>query len=138
MFTHKWITFKSRLAFSNSLISFVNMDRPLKLFRFSQKLYQRIGIYPPQSNQNHSFNSKNVFFICVMAHIVSFVGAFFLFKAKRLDEYALSFYFAVSAVSTIFYYITNIYQIDNILKLIEKFEEFIGKSEPKFAGLGYF
>lgn len=56
-------------------------------------------------------------------------GAFFLFKAKRLDEYGISFHVTVSVTAGLFYFISNINQVGNILKLIKKFEEFIGKSK---------
>lgn len=111
----------------------MKMARPIKLFDFTQKCYQKIGIYPPQSNRNHNFNPKNLFFVCSMVHIVTLHAAFFLFEAKRLDEYDLSFYYVQLILSAIFYFISNIYQIDNIIKLIDKYEEFVGKSKSEFV-----
>lgn len=105
------------------------MARPLKLFRIVQKSYQMIGIFPRQPNQIYPLNSTNVLYLYTMVQFIIVSSVYFLFKAERLDEFGLSFYVTLTATSILFYYVTNIHQIGNILKLIEKFEEFIGNSE---------
>lgn len=112
-----------------SLVLIAAMSRPIKLFQFTQKLYHSIGIHPPQSDENHLINIKNGLCIFTWIQMGTLSGAFFLFKAKRLDEYGISFHVAVSVAAGLFYFITNIYQLKNILKLIERFEEFIGLSK---------
>lgn len=112
-----------------SLMLIVAMARPIKLFQFTQKLYHSFGIYPTQSDENLSFNIKNGFVIFVLAQMSIFVGAFFVFQAKRLDEFGASFHISVTSIATLFYFITAMYQMENILKLIVKFEEFIGNSK---------
>lgn len=107
----------------------VIMARPIKLFCFNQKLFQKIGILRLQSNQNNSFNLKKWLFLFSVIQLSIVFGGFFLFKANTLDERGLTFYVGLSAICFTFYYISSILQIDNILKLIENFEELIGNSK---------
>lgn len=111
-----------------SLVLIVAMARPIKLFQFLQKLYHLIGIHPPQSNENHKFNLQNGFFIFAWVQMVTLTGAFILFKAKTFSEFSISFHICVTTLVNLFGYIMNIYQKGNILNLIEKLNEFIGKS----------
>lgn len=107
------------------------MARPIKLFQFTQKLYRLVGLYPPQSNinQSHSFNVENYFIIFTLAQMSILSGAFFLFEAKRLDEFGVSFHDVTTIITDLFYFISTLYQMENILKFIEQFEELIGESE---------
>lgn len=105
------------------------MARPIKLFRFTEELYHTIGIYALQSKEVRLFNLKNGFCTFVWIQMGTLSGAFFLFKAERLDEYGISFHVTVSVAAGLFYFITTIFQMGNILELIEKFEEFIGRSK---------
>lgn len=67
-----------------------------------------------------------------MIQISVATGAFFLFKAKHLDEMGISFYATASVIAVIFYFVSNIRQNGNILLLIEKFDEFVAQSKLKF------
>lgn len=121
------------LMFTDVLISLIfvsTMSGSIKLFKFLQNSYQTIGIYQPsESYQNRSLNSKNVFFIFCMTKFGTSVGIFFLFEAKQLDEYCLTFFCALSTIAAVFYLISNLYQIENISKLIATFEEMIALSK---------
>lgn len=122
------------LMFMSAFISLVldlTMAASVELFKFLQNYYKTIGIYPPasQSSQNCRLNSKNVFCIFCMANFATFAGIFFLFKAKQLDEFCISFFCSGSTTIGVFYLISLLYQIENILKLIETFEGLIEKSE---------
>lgn len=105
------------------------LTKPVELFNFLKKSYETIGVYEPQSCQNHLFNSKNVFIICSLAQLGTFVGIYFIFEAKQLEEYCITFFCTLSSIAGAFYLVTNIYQNENVLKLIEKFEELIAKSK---------
>lgn len=111
-----------------SLVLIAAMARPIKLFQFVRKLYHLTGIYPPQSGGNYKFNLKNGFFIFAWVQMTTFTGAFFLFKAERFSEFSISFHMCTALMSDLFCFIMNIYQIENMLKLIEKFNEFMQKS----------
>lgn len=92
-------------------------------------MYQTIGAYPSQSNgRNYFFNSRNGFFVIYWAHMGVLSAVFMIFKAKSLDEFGISFHITTSIAAGLYFFVTYIFQIKNILKLIEKFEEFIEKS----------
>lgn len=55
--------------------------------------------------------------------------AFCRFEATSVADYGKSFYAFVSQFSAFWDFITTIWQISNILKLIEKYEMFILKSK---------
>lgn len=114
----------------NNSIMAVTKARPIKLFCFAHKFYQKIGVYQPtQLKQNQPFNLINTLLLYNLLQFGITTGAFFLFEATSLDEFGLTFYETLTVLSLAFYHVTNIYQIGNVLKLIENFEEFIGTSK---------
>lgn len=129
----KTLSIHSTYSYELSMILTLTMAIPIKLFQFTQKLYSSVGIYPPVASKNHLFNSKNGFIIFSWGHLSIFIGVFFLFKAESLYEYGCSYHICLTTLAAIFYFLTNIYQMENILKLIEKFDEFIACSELKFT-----
>lgn len=100
---------------------------PIKLFQSAQSYYQAIGIFPSQLQPTGHVNWKN--FVIISACILCFISisTYFLFEANSLTELAITFYGCTGLVSGISYYLTNIYQRENIFKLIGKFEDFIEK-----------
>lgn len=102
----------------------------IKTFHFVRHFNPKIGIYPPQSYQS-SFNRINIFFIFMMIQLTVSEGAFYLFKEKNFDEILMSFISSNTSVCTIFHFVLMIWQNGNILKLIEKFDEFIEQSKWK-------
>lgn len=112
------------------LVWVVAMARPIKLFHFTQKLYHSFGLYPPESNdQSQTFNVKNGFIIFALVQIIPLSMAFFLFRANRLDEFGVSFHVSLKTLLALLNFITTICKMGNILKFIDKFEEFIEKSK---------
>lgn len=111
------------------MILIADMARPIKLFQFAQKLYHSFGIYSTQSDGNHSFNIRNGLILFAWIQMDTFVGTFSLFKAKHLDEFGVGFHIFITTIAVLLYFIIIINQLGNILKLITKFEEFIGKSK---------
>lgn len=57
------------------------------------------------------------------------VFGFVIFKAQSVYEYGITFCVTITLVGLIVIYICIIYTVTNILKLIEKYEEFIEKRE---------
>lgn len=105
-------------------------DSTVKLFQLTQKYYHIIGIFPSQLQPNHRFNWKNVLilFVCVASFISIFCSLIFLFfETNSMEELASTFYSQTALLTAILYYLLNIFQRDHIYRMIEYFEEFIGK-----------
>lgn len=112
-----------------SLMLIVAMARSIKLFQSTQKWYDWFGIYPTQSNENRLFNLRNGVFIFTLAQMGTLTGIFFVFQAKRFDVFCSGFERSATIVVQSLYFIIIIFQMGNILKFIEKFEELIAESE---------
>lgn len=57
------------------------------------------------------------------------IGAFSVWEAKSLDEFGFSFHICITTIALLLYFIIIIFQMGNVSKLIQKFEEFIGESK---------
>lgn len=102
-----------------------------KIFRAVQKYFKALGFYPPpQPNQTCEFNRKNVFYIFAVAGMLIPLMGFFLFKATSAYEYSVSFYMSIVMITMTTYCSVLIYKMGSIVKLIEKYEEFIKKRKP--------
>lgn len=100
----------------------------IKSFAFARHFYQKIGIYPPKSNQC-LFNWKNVLLILIIIHGSVSLGAYFVFRAERLDEMGLTFYGSVTMAGTACGFVLMIWQNGKTLKLIEQYDDLIEQSE---------
>lgn len=101
------------------------------LFKFIQKCYQDVGIYPSQSNQNHNtINSKigGFHFFSFAQFFISTI-AYALFEANSAIEYGLAFFICPSIVFYCSLYLISLWQIKSISNFIENCERFIEKSE---------
>lgn len=105
----------------------IDCDGPIKLFPSTQKYYQAIGIFPSQLQPSGQFHWKNLVILCACILCLISIMTYFLFEANSLAELAITFYGCTGLVSAIFYYLTNIFQRENIFELIQKFENFIEK-----------
>lgn len=106
------------------------MAGSIKLFQSVQNSYKTLGIYSPNSNQIFSFNLKKLFFL--LGLIVTFVSRFgyFLFEAKFVEENGFkSFYQSISVLIALGDFLLSIWQMPEILQLIEMYDAFIRKSE---------
>lgn len=105
----------------------------IKLFRSVQKYFEGLGFHAPsQPNQNCKLNHKNGYYIFAVAGMFFPITAFLLFKAKSAYEYSVSFYLSVVMVTMTVYCVVLIYKIGSIVKLIESYEDFVGKRKPQF------
>lgn len=118
----KWSRYQNSLP-----LNFIMATATIKLFQFSQNFYTRIGIYP----NSKSFNWKNLLVLFVLAQFFISSFAYFLFKAKTIGERADSFYFSLTALTCVIFFLINISKIDEIRNLIDNFEAFIQKSKYK-------
>lgn len=101
----------------------------LKMFQSLRKYFQILGTYSPGPDESRLFNLKNIFTLfCYIQLFISAV-AFTLFKAKTVIEFGLNYYGYMTELLCVFVISTQIYQMNNILKLIEDCEDFIEKSK---------
>lgn len=114
-------------AFSWILI--VIMAGQVKLFQILQNVYFKLGIfYPSQSNQNHSMNSRKLFFLISYIQMLLLSFEFLLFEAESVSELGISFYSTVTELGCLINFLMIAWKIPKIFDLIEKFEKFIEKS----------
>lgn len=105
-------------------------EERLKLLQFTQKVYQEMGIYPSQSNQNwHSINWRNTFTLFSFVQLFIFSGAFLIFEAETVIDAGQSFYTTDTVLWSTIFYLIQWWKMSKILKLIEGFGNFIEKSE---------
>lgn len=103
----------------------------IKLFRFIQKTYQAIGVFPPKSNQNRSpINFKDWFFIfCEVLFFISTAAHLFFEANNSMIEYGLIFFTCTTSIFCIVTYLILFWQMKNILNFIENCERFVEKSK---------
>lgn len=111
------------------------MTKPIKLFQNVQKIYQMMSIYPPQSNQNCTFNIKNLCILLSMVSVTIASIAYVLFDTRSAVEYGRCCIAIFSELEMILYFFVQFSKMPRIRKLIENFEAFIKKSEyfPTFS-----
>lgn len=100
----------------------------MKLFQCVEQLHQALGIQPTPSSLNTSFNLKNVFALFCIVHLFATSTVFLLFEAETVANMSDSFYVSISALSCICNLLISIWRVQQIIRLIEKFEQFIEKS----------
>lgn len=107
------------------------MPAAIKLFQLLQKFYKFLGL-DIGSNSQCSLNLKNVFIFTSAAQLFISSTAFSLFKAQTVDDYSLSFFISITTFFATINFVVIAWEMANILRLIGKYEEFIGKSELRF------
>lgn len=104
----------------------------LKLLQFTQNLYGDMGIciHPSQSNQI-SFSVNWRYFFVLISMLLMFISSlvFLVFKADTFIDAGMSFYAAVTELSCLFFVYIHLHNMPKILKLIEKYEDFIAESK---------
>lgn len=105
----------------------------IKLFRFVQKVYQNIGIFPLKSNQSRrrrfSINLRKWLLIFCHAQLFITSAAYLLLEANSNIEYGMTFFICSTVALSMFVYSILVWQMRNILNFIENCEQFMGKSE---------
>lgn len=105
----------------------------MELCHSVRKCFENLGIVPIQSNQNSSFNSKNLFVLMCLLQMFLSSLAYLLFEAKSIGKLADSFYMILTSLACAIFFSICIWKIANILQLIREFEQFIGKSKFKIS-----
>lgn len=104
------------------------MARLVKPFRIFRKLLRTMGIHFSVHNQNHSINSK-----CLQLCLIKFIFlmssmAFFIFRAKTINEYGESFYISITEMAIASGLYSIIANLTNITSLVRKIDELMQKS----------
>lgn len=106
------------------------MAARLKLLQFTQKLFQEMGICPSPSNPNwRSINWRNSSVLISLIQMLIFSLAFLVFKADNIVDAGSCFYAVSTELICSIILLINIHNMPKILKLIEKFEDFIEERE---------
>lgn len=102
----------------------------IELFKFIQKNYQAIGIYPPGTNMNcHSINAKKWLIIFSLGQMFITSLIYLFVEAHSMIEYGMTFHTCGALVLSIIVYSILFWQMENILNYIENCERFVEKSE---------
>lgn len=104
----------------------------IKLFLCVQTFSKNVAITPIDQNQNRLKRSKRMFILIFITQILILMVTSGVFAASSLYELSLSFYLCTTTMVMISLYVLSIFHYDNIVKLIEKFEQFIEKSKLKY------
>lgn len=115
---------------SSSLTIEMAGGETIKLFKFTRKAYQGIGIDPPESNRSRSaINAKNYFFfLCQVEYFIT-TAAYLLFEANSMIEFGMTFFTCTTVITVIALYSILLGRMKNILNYIENCNRFIAKSE---------
>lgn len=118
-----------------SLVLAVVMSSVVKLFDTQQKLYKTLGFDIYQSQSCHSkcsISIKSLFFLISSMQLFISTTAFFLFEARTVDEYGMSFYISITIFSVSINITTIAWKMDEIFVLLRNYGEFIDKSQFLF------
>ena len=112
------------------------MVRRIKLFQTVLNSYQAIGLDSIQSNPKpEKYNQRFLFIVFSMMQMLVSTFAFFIFRAKTVQEFASSFYTSLTELFLMVVLFAHIPRMGDILKLNESYERFIEKSKWKYFEL---
>lgn len=102
----------------------------MNLFKSVRKFYEVMGLYPPQPNQNRSFNLRNFFYsIFSMTLFISLLCCFALKPTMTVLERVETVYVMLTELACVVNFFVSYQKIGIILLLIERFNEYIEKSK---------
>lgn len=96
-----------------------------KLFQVIQDNFAFVGII---RNQPH-WNAKSVKSLFIFSLFTALGGIFLFFKANSFLEYTMNIYVTTAIFGTAIAFLVMLYQKENFFELINRFEEFVEKSE---------
>lgn len=82
---------------------------------------------PSQPNRRCELNSKNLYYVLVIAIMVIPELSFLILKARSVYEYGITIYVTITMIGMVMYYAIIGCQLGKMLKMIEKYEEIIEK-----------
>lgn len=101
----------------------------IEFFQFIRTYYQTSAVYSSQANSNSSLNKHVLLILLCLVQLSICSIAFLLFDAKTIGDLAYSYCATLSILLVIIFLLTNAVKTSNILMLIEKYDEFIRKSQ---------
>lgn len=110
----------------------VAMSCVVKLFNTQQNFYKTLGFDIFLSQSCHSkclASAKILFFLISSTQLFISTTAYFLFQAQTADEYEISFYISITIFITVINISTIAWKIRKFLTIIERYEDFIDKSQ---------
>lgn len=107
----------------------VTMDGSVKLFQATRTFHMMGGLYPPQPHQIHPFNLKNLRILIGLIFAFFGVSGYFLFLAKNMFDYTISFYASVTLLFFLAIFSINIWKTANVYELWDLGERLLEKSE---------
>lgn len=118
------------ISFSLSIDMASRGGGTIKLFRFIQKTYKYIGIYPPKPNDIRSpIILKNwLVLLCEAQFFISSI-AFLMFEANSMIEFGMASFMSATVLLCSVLYLVLFWEMKNILDFIGNCERFIEKSE---------
>lgn len=111
------------------MLLFATMASKIKLFQSVEKYNRSMGVRPRQPNQKWTPNTINLIFLISFAQLAIGSTAFLIYREKSTFEFGACFYDCATQTSIFTLYLIQMWQITNILRLINHFEEFIEKSK---------
>lgn len=104
----------------------------IQSFHCLRQYYRILGTYPPAVDNNRRFNLRNILTIFCYLQMCLTLLAFTMFKARKIVEFGLNYYGYVTEVMCMFVILSQIYQMADILTLIQNCEKFVESSESKW------
>lgn len=110
------------------------MASSIALFQNVREFYDTLGILPPTKTNDRTtrwpmFNAKMLFFSFSFMRMSISTIAFCIFQADSTFEYGVTNYVFMAELASMFYFSVQLWKIDDIIALIENYENFIEKSE---------
>lgn len=97
-------------------------------FQSVNKSFKMLGLKPPQLNQHHHFNAKNLTILFIFCITAIGTNMYLVYEATTFKEFTDSFYIACSAVLSVVYFTTIISRINLSYELFDRFRDHINKS----------
>lgn len=105
------------------------MATSFQLFQSVKANFQFLGIFKSQPSGIFALNWRIILALFwYIQHLIT-VLAFFIFEAKTVLDYGVSFYGFISMVYCVYYFLILIWQRPRIFQLIENFHQFIKQSK---------
>lgn len=105
-------------------------DKTIKLFKFTQKMYEIVGICSQYSNQERiSRNVKHCLILCCLVQLLLSSAAYLWLEADSMIEYGMLSYSCTTLILGIIIYSIVVLRTEQFFNYIQNFERFIAKSK---------
>lgn len=105
------------------------MSETNNFFTFIRKLYQRLGINTPKTQNHGLYNWRNSFVLLCLTTLFAISTAFLMFKSDTVLKFGSSFYVSITDSLYLCFWIITIHKMADLFILVGKTDEFIAKSK---------